>query len=70
MSVECPFSKMEGFWEVGFTKMRMYLTRLHCELKNDEDGTFYVHFITAMNEREGGAVRACFDNGTVSLVLL
>lgn len=50
--------------------MRTYLTRLHCELKNDEDGTFYVHFITAMNEREGDAVRACFDNGTVSLVLL
>lgn len=64
------FLQDESVLEVGFTKMRMYLIRLHCTLKNDEDGTFYVHFITTMNELERGAGRAYFDNGTVSLVLL
>lgn len=64
------FLQDERVLEVGFTKMRMYLTRLHCTLKNDEDGPFYVHLITAKNELERGADRACFDWGTVSLVLL
>lgn len=60
----------ERVLEVGFTKMRMYLTRLSCTLKNDEDSTFYVRFITTKNELERNVDGACSDNRIVSIALL